>query len=61
MKTVIEHGRREKIVRRFICTTCGCIFKADEEDYKRVFDRNESYCYTTCPECGKAAYSPDQN
>lgn len=58
MKKIIEHGRIESKVRRFTCTTCGCIFDSDEFERKSI--RNETCCVTSCPECNYPAYSVDQ-
>lgn len=58
MKRVIEHGQPKKnIIRRFVCTHCGCVFEADAESYKHVLDRNEEYFYSTCPECDGMGYA----
>lgn len=57
MKRIIEHGRPKIIIRRFTCSVCGCVFEADENDSKFCFDRNETWYYSSCPDCGKAAYS----
>lgn len=55
---ILVHGNPEKLkeVRRFTCSACGCMFKADKTEYKSSQQYNETYYYCQCPECGNTAY-----
>lgn len=57
MKKIIEHGKKPTTIKRFVCTTCGCVFEADADEYKYIFDRNEEFWSSLCPECGSTAYT----
>ena len=59
MKRIITHGdkTRPKPIRQFLCPVCHCIFIATHNDYKYEVIRNEDIWSSTCPECGKTAYS----
>lgn len=52
MKIIKEGGfdtfRR---IKRFECTRCGCIFEADETEYRSGSYYNETYYYCECPFC----------
>lgn len=60
MKKVIQHGSSRNPVKRFLCAECGCVFDADKIDYTEVFDLNEVYYYSYCPECGKRGFPFDE-
>lgn len=55
---ILVHGNPEKLneTRKFICSACGCIFKADNTEYKSFRQYNEAHYYCECPECSNAAY-----
>ena len=59
MIKVIAHGHDlKKIVRRFICRNCGCMFDADSEDYQVSHAQyNDTVFEAVCPECGDRAFS----
>lgn len=58
MAIVLQHGNKnQRITRTFWCANCGCIFKADDQEYKYEMFRNEDYYYCACPECGEKAFS----
>lgn len=55
---IIQHGRPEldlSTVKRFKCDFCGCVFEADEGEYKVGQQYNNIYHQCKCPECGKHA------
>ncbi len=46
---VIKHG---KLVKRFECHMCGCVFEAAPRDAKIIPRTGQSlYYYYPCPEC----------
>lgn len=54
-KSKEEVGKIIKRVRQFECSICGCIFEADDTEYKHYFDREkraESW-ECECPNCGE--------
>lgn len=52
---IIKPGKKISTIRRFECTNCGCVFEADESEYKIVFNYNESHARCKCPCCNKWA------
>lgn len=55
---IIEHGRKPgQMVRRFVCIKCGCVFDANDTEYKYIDAQRDPYYICACPECGKDAYS----
>ena len=43
-----------KVIIRFECKYCGCIFEADSTEYKRHYNQQGTEWRTcTCPNCGK--------
>lgn len=54
-KSKEEIDRITKQVRRFECPVCGCIFEADNTEYKHEFRQIESaeWWECKCPNCGK--------
>lgn len=54
MKIIIPgDADRLKKVKRFSCPYCGCVFEAEQGEYKRTSWRNEDYYIHPCPTCGK--------
>ena len=55
---IIRQGDKNKILRtkKFDCNFCGCLFEADNTEYKIKSHYNEEYYYTTCPFCGRQVY-----
>lgn len=55
---IIQHGRPKelRILKRFKCSDCGCIFEADKDEYKVGSKYNETYYFCPCPDCGKFVY-----
>jgi len=56
---IIKEGDLNKIkkIRRFKCEKCGCIFEAEEDEYKCGNQYNEIYYYCSCPCCNQTAYT----
>lgn len=60
---ILEKGNLEKIknTRKFTCIKCGCLFEADESEYKycdaftQQHDGVAAEC--KCPMCGADAFS----
>lgn len=55
-KTKEELERILKNTKRFECKTCGCIFEADDDEYKWDTDYIYSTLYCKCPNCGQNAF-----
>ena len=55
---IIKHGDINKLkkIKTFNCKLCGCLFEADNTEYKTGFQYNEIYYYIKCPFCGKKVY-----
>lgn len=51
MKIIIS-GAKEPTKRYFKCTKCGCVYIADENEYERGEQYNETWFYANCPEKG---------
>ena len=58
---VIKEGniRTLKKVKTFYCKICGCIFEADNSEYKIGSQYNESYYYIKCPFCNNFVYKDE--
>ena len=54
-KTKEEVERIIKQTRQFECTICGCIFEADNTEYKHQCCQREAteWYECECPNCGK--------
>lgn len=65
MKILVEGRKKVKLVRRFECTACGCIFLADRHEYRTLegvtlmnngaFKPKSFVC--VCPNCNSLVYS----
>lgn len=57
MKILKQGKSKEKVdriikqVRQFECSICGCVFEADNTEYKYQFSHKWLEC--KCPNCGK--------
>lgn len=53
-KSKEEVDRIIKRVRQFECLTCGCVFEADDTEYKYQFCQREGdeWWECECPNCG---------
>lgn len=53
---IISEGDPKKLkrLRRFNCKDCGCVFKADKDEYKANMQYNQTYYMCDCPCCGKS-------
>ena len=50
---IIKPGKRTETTKRFTCKHCGCVFKADKDDYEEVYILNNGYYLKIyCPYCG---------
>ena len=45
-----------KAVKRFQCTTCGCVFEADKDEYKADDDYCRVVYFCECPNCKNNAF-----
>lgn len=44
----------------FECERCGCIFKADKDEYKTMFDYSDNLIYLChCPTCRFVVYETE--
>lgn len=55
---IIKLGRRlsdkdKREVKRFECGRCGCVFEADNSEYKHTFYMNEDVFLCPCPNCAR--------
>lgn len=58
MITVIKHGKRMNCKIRYICSTCGCTYVADNTDCRKYEDDEQGPKWSRCcPECGYLNYS----
>ena len=55
---IIRNGNIKKLkkIKTFDCDWCGCLFEADNTEYKQTAQYNETYYYSVCPFCGRYAY-----
>lgn len=61
MVKVVKHGKAPNTIRRFVCTHCGCVFDADENDYNEAGqEKMEPFYACRCPDCGHYAFSVNQ-
>ena len=57
---IIKQGDISKLkqTKKFECRRCGCIFLADDDEYKYSGSQyNESYYRCICPTCNTPVYS----
>ena len=52
-----EAKRKIKMTKRFECSVCGCIFKADLGEYKCESQYNSTYYSIKCPCCKQSVYA----
>lgn len=51
---IIKPGKKPETTKRFTCKHCGCVFKADKDDYEEVYSLcNGYYLLIDCPTCGR--------
>ncbi len=59
--TVLKEGDRNRAkmlvlqTRRFECDRCGCVFEANNNEYKSAAQYNDIYYFCKCPCCGENA------
>lgn len=55
---IIKNGdlKRIKQIKTFDCDFCGCLFEADNIEYRIGSQYNETYYYAKCPFCGRNVY-----
>lgn len=55
---IIKEGdlNRLKKIKRFECKECGCVFKAEKDEYKLGNQYNDEYYYCKCPCCHQIVY-----
>ena len=51
----VEVERLNRKPRQFTCEVCGCVFEADNTEYKHNYDQYEGDEWWTydCPNCGR--------
>ena len=57
---ILKQGDISKLkqTKKFECRWCGCIFLADDDEYKYSGSQyNESYYQCACPTCNTPVYS----
>lgn len=55
-KTKEELEKTLKNTKRFECKTCGCVFEANDDEYKYDQDYIYTTCYCKCPNCEQNAF-----
>lgn len=54
---IIKPGKKPDTTRRFECTSCGCTFEAESEDYRIMHDTTTVFAVAMkCPTCGARCY-----
>lgn len=55
---IIKQGKLNKPqeVKQFECKKCGCVFKADNDEYLTKSYYNELYYVCLCPNCENNCY-----
>lgn len=55
---IIKEGNVERLkeTKMFECKRCGCVFKADRNEYQIGHHYNDYYYTCVCPTCGKTTY-----
>lgn len=50
---ILQHGNIDIIYKKkkFLCTYCDCVFKADEEEYYESFLSKRIEYIASCPDC----------
>lgn len=58
---IIKPGNVKKIkqIKTFDCNFCGCLFVADNTEYKIGSQYNQMYYYIKCPFCGRNVYKEE--
>ena len=58
---IIKNGDLSKLkeTRTFECSRCGCVFKANKDEYSHGIEYCEHYYHCKCPTCGKDSYEQD--
>ena len=52
---IIKPGKKPETTKRFTCKHCGCVLKADKDDYEEVYILcNGDYLLIDCPTCGRS-------
>ena len=56
---ILKQGDLKRLdkTRRFSCDKCGCIWEANQTEYRREPDRNEDLIVCNCPTCGGITYA----
>lgn len=54
---ILKQGKIKNIsgIKRFKCNYCGCVFEAEQGEYKSGQHYNDTYYFCECPFCGKQA------
>ena len=55
-KSLEEVERIRKKTKRFGCSTCNCVFEADEGEYNAEEEYTFVSYFCICPNCGDRAY-----
>lgn len=54
---IIKPGKKPDTTKRFECTSCGCVFEGEKEDYQTRFSTDNTIVVAMkCPTCGAACY-----
>lgn len=54
---IIKPGKTPDTTKRFECTSCGCVFEGEKEDYQTRFSTDNTIVVAMkCPTCGAACY-----
>jgi hypothetical protein len=54
---IIKPGKKPDTTKRFECTSCGCTFEGEREDYRIIYDTATVFAAAMrCPTCGARCY-----
>lgn len=56
---IIKPGDLSRLdtTRRFSCFACGCIWEADDSEYRKQWDKNDELIVCECPNCRRTTYA----
>lgn len=55
---IIKQGDLKRLdkTKRFSCDACGCIWEANQTEYRPEWGLNDDVIVCNCPTCGSATY-----
>lgn len=56
---ILKQGKIPDTRMIFTCIACGCVFEADQNEYRTHFFKNEYRYSCECPNCGGVVWDPE--